>query len=1214
MSFDSSSSSWYNQNRNLRNRTSTSSRSRSRDRSRYSGMSESDSQFQNDDIMRLQEKIQGMSMRRSNPISQKIRVSRENLPAFQHRQEIIEKIRQNQVVIISGDTGCGKSTQVTQYIFEDARANGEHVKIACTQPRRIAATSLAERVSEEVGCSLGTAVGYQIGMEKQADSNTNIIYLTPGVLLQQLMRREGRRMYTHIIIDEAHERDLDTEFCLMLLRKFLSKTTVRLVIMSAMMDVEKIQNHFMLIPETGYQMQLQYLLCDFKEQKEFERIDITRLSKPPLLHIGGKRFPVEEFYIEDVLKLVKKTFEEIYPFQQKENIFSTLYPELDSRTLGLGVDLIQYIIRNETAPICILVFLPGMAEIEEMKSRLECCSYRGDIPCNFIKLHSTVSMTEQRSIFIESTAHKIILSSNIAESSITVPGVKVVINFGMEKSMQFDTAMNIEALKLTWISSASETQRVGRAGRLSSGKCYHMYPRTFARELGRYSEPEIQRSPLEKIMLMILEMKEGRELLDYGIQPPSDSNIERSIDNLIIGGFVVKENRIDNAITIAPLGRFAVKLPLDYRVAKLVFFGLYFGVFTETARIAALFGMNQTLRRETSEMLQKKMAIDKLYSDIITSLLIDDSNRREVTNIVNEITRRIFIDVRDKKLYDRYDVKSKEGEYAIHLALYAAFYPNYFTTECLDGKLLEAVNRGCSSHERVGEVEMNPWYTVAFKGVPDSVTNQQFLEQLGTYFFKVFGNVSVIKYIKKTDRFRLVEFYEFRDEIKKEIYPWGTRMRYLYIALEWLSQCSFYCKEKVKGLNGIEEDVTVRCYAYHPYSVSLVNYFTRQIARIEGGSCLAPLLMKQELRVGGGHEEYYPVDPNYCIVTGLIGESNSGMTMCRKLSLFPNKIGKQHLPILAMIFSPTPVLPFYNKNYTKLRSILFAHSRRSVKVEVYLDETTLIAINRIRNDIKNFADSFEIQRGEYLRPCEVMQVFKELLEKTYYPMKGREIQPDEDEIKFVERNQTLTYLYADHPFHKMKPLSVEKDLELSEDDEAQDASTKIDEYLYKEQLAKGWYPEKRLVCGLCQSVICYLKNVKPPSSNLPKNVIGVMTCTFGLLKTQNDPRIGCCMKGHPCCKRIDGQYVLTEDSKCILIDDQGISKPWIPQTYENFFANIGGIYTQVPPVTPGESLTDYDCPLCETKCRTKDEFLKHIPTTTHRMAETYYRNIYMRNK
>ena len=281
MSFDSSSS-FFSRNRN--HRTTQSSRSNSRERSTtvttqsiYSNMSDSESN-QQEDIQRLQEKLQGFTVQKSRKIPQKLQTERENLPAYQKRNEIIQIIETNQVTIINGDTGCGKSTQVTQYLLEDARRKGEHIKIACTQPRRIAAISLAERVSEEVGCQLGTIVGYQIGMERMCDNETNIVYLTPGVLLQQLMRREGRNMYTHIIIDEAHERDLDTEFCLMLLRKFIARTHIRLIIMSAMMDVDVIQDHFMLKSNPDIHSNLESVLCDLADQENMSQFDTSRLT------------------------------------------------------------------------------------------------------------------------------------------------------------------------------------------------------------------------------------------------------------------------------------------------------------------------------------------------------------------------------------------------------------------------------------------------------------------------------------------------------------------------------------------------------------------------------------------------------------------------------------------------------------------------------------------------------------------------------------------------------------------------------------------------------------------------------------------------------------------------------------------------------------------------------------------------------------------------
>ncbi|ELP90686.1 ATP-dependent RNA helicase, putative [Entamoeba invadens IP1] len=1168
-------------------------------------MSESDSQFLADDVARLNQKLRGMSVRQPTTVSTKIKVIRESLPAFEHREEIIQSVRQNQVVIISGDTGCGKSTQVPQFIFEDALANNEYVKIACTQPRRIAATSLAERVSEEVGCSIGTAVGYQIGLEKMADKETNVLYLTPGVLQNQLMRRDGRTMYTHIIIDEAHERDIDTEFCLMLIRKFVSKTTVRLIIMSAMMDVDLFRLHFMLESDQNVHSPMQFVLSDFKDQEELKMSNPETLTKPPLLNIGGKRYPVDEFYLEDVLEKCGKTFDSAYPFDQEQYVFNTLYPELDKRTLALGVELIALLVKSQD-PICILVFLPGMAEIEEMRAQIESEQHITQSNCVIKMLHSTISMVEQKSIFIEADYHRIILSSNIAESSITVPGVKVVINFGMEKVMQFDPLMNIEALKLSWISGASETQRVGRAGRVSSGQCFHMYPREFARHLARYSTPEIQRTSLETIMLKVLEMGEGRDILDYGVQPPATRNIERSVDNLLVGGFCVKSAANDSKIVIAPLGKFAVKLPLDYRLSKLVFFGLYFGIFTECAKAAALFGTADWSRRDTAEALHRKMNVDKLYSDVVGALILSDSNRREVTNTVTELIRRIFIDPRDKKLYDKYPIKSLDGEYRMHLALFAAFYPSYFTTESADDRLSEAIQCVCASSDKMGQCKMDPWYTIAFRNVPDEMPDEQFGIQLQKYFERIFGKRSVIQNIRRTDRFRLVEFIKNRDDTSsKQLHPWGTEMRYVYMALEWLSQTSFYVRATAQS-------VSVRTYSSHTFGASLVNYFTHAPAKIEGGSSLAPLMMKKSLKNisnDSGEQMFSVENPDYAVVCGIIGESNSGNTMCRKINVFPTKFGSKHLPLLAMLFTPTPVLPLYNKAQTKLRGILFAHLQRSVVVKTYIDETTLIGINKVREDIKRFMTQFEM-RKDYARPTEAIRTINGILEMTREKMAGREIPVSDSNLDFIKKLQISKYLFGPHLFSQMNTLKIPEDLELSEDDEVEDASNRIDQFLYLEKLAKGWYPEKEIICAVCKKVICHLKNVKRPEGYMQRNVIGVMTCVFGLLKPGVDPRIGCCMNGHQCCLTTNKNYILTPDSSVKVINCDGVELEWSQKVYDNFFAGIGGTSTEPPPIPPGDRNIDYACPFCQTTLSSKEEFLKHTLLNAHRTNEQHYRQVY----
>ncbi|KAL7713033.1 ATP-dependent RNA helicase [Entamoeba marina] len=1145
------------------------------------------SQIQTEVFMK---KLNNLTLGKPAQQSNKVQQFRQSLPAYEFRNNIISNIRNNQVVIISGDTGCGKSTQVTQYLLEDALEHNERIHIACTQPRRIAATSLAERVSDEVGCRLGYAVGYQIGLEKKCDEDTNIVYLTPGVLLQQLMRSKDRVKYSHIIIDEAHERDIDTEFCLMLIRKYLPTTQTRLVIMSAMMNVNLFQQHFTLINNPlredvpmelvtnnrfNQNSPMDYLLCNFLDQSDLVKKQLIKES--PILHVGGKRFEVQQKYLEDVFNTMKCNKHDVYNKEDIEFIFSKQYPLLDVRTVQLGVDLIFQIMSQQNTFITILVFLPGMSEIEEMNARIAVHRNTRNIKFVVRRLHSSISMVEQRQIFDNALAHKIILSSNIAESSITVPGVKVVINFGLEKSLLFDPSTNVEALKLMWISTASETQRVGRAGRVCEGICYHMYPRPFARDLRKYAVPEIQRASLEKILLLLFEMGEGVELLSYGVEPPSLKHIERSHKNLLRSGLVYKYG---NQSKTTPLGSFAVKLPLDYRVSKLVFFSIYFDCYYPAARVASLFNTNETIRRDPLLVTNDRIRVDKLYSDVLTLLNSDLVNRRDANALFNELTQRIFPDQRDQK---RYATSARYDETSFQLAFYAAFFPNYFGSFSSDIRSSEAISLSCKHHK------IDPWRTIAFRGIPDSVTNADLEKQLRSFFFRLF-NTNRISKIVSTDRFRLIEFYEFRGDIQQELYPWPRGLKNVFLALTYLSQKSFYCY--CAG----SDQPSIRCYAQHAYNVSLSHYFTTTPAKIDGSSCLSGLISPYS-------SQSAPQEPDYTFCSGLISESNSGSTMCRRLSMLPRAPSYSHLPLLSLLFAPSPVTAFYNNKNTKLKAVIFAHCSRPVMLNVYFDDETLVSINNIRKDIRRFVLDFN-SRNIPSR-CRVMGQLQKLLNTTYRKMPSRHMTLESPRPRF-EYND----VYAYHPFEEMAPLESSMDLDLSENDEAVDASLKIDHFMQMKKICEGWYPEKALLCAVCKREVCKMKNVKPPSKGDPSDVIGTMTFVFGLIKTGDDPRIGCCMAGHPICRKISNSFTLTEESKVFIQLPEGDVLPWERRFYDNFFNSIGGVNTLEPNPLPRDKLDSFTCSLCSFVCFKANEFLEHLSTSEHHSAEQRYRSIY----
>lgn len=263
-----------------------------------------------------------------------------NLPIHSARQEILNAIREYPVSIIKGETGCGKSTQVPQFILKEAFERGEYCNIIVTQPRRIAATSLAEQVAKERGCTVNTLVGYQIGLEREASEDTRLLFCTTGVLLQKLVNMKSMSMYTHIILDEVHERDEEMEFLLIVVKRFLIRdpNTTKIVLMSATIDTDEFAQYF--------------------------RIPLSSdswIDAPTIDLDAARQYKVNVFYLEDLMKFKKRA------------TIDYNCPGIDSSMYALACILVLLYTRAEHAKNgnCILIFLPGIHEISEMARALE---------------------------------------------------------------------------------------------------------------------------------------------------------------------------------------------------------------------------------------------------------------------------------------------------------------------------------------------------------------------------------------------------------------------------------------------------------------------------------------------------------------------------------------------------------------------------------------------------------------------------------------------------------------------------------------------------------------------------------------------------------------------------------------------------------------------------------------------------------------------------
>ncbi|XP_048586381.1 ATP-dependent RNA helicase TDRD9 isoform X1 [Nematostella vectensis] len=645
-----------------------------------------------------------------------------DLPITSYHHEIVNTIENNSACVIFGPTGSGKTTQVPQYILDHYAKQRRYCNILVTQPRRIAAVSIAKRVCQERDCPLGSLIGYQIGRDKCVSEDTRLAYVTTGVLLQKLISAKNMNQFTHVIIDEVHERDKDTDFCLLVVRKLLRSNSrhVKVVLMSATLESDLFSRYFAM-PIRG------------------------QLEGAPVFAVEGNIFPVQEYYLEDLASvgpLPDILLEE---------------PEIAPEGYDLAAQIIVYLDYWERAGVSadtkvergsVLIFLPGIAEISRMRDILidKCANCR---LCP-IALHSDLKDDSHDKIFYKLTdgRRKVILSTNIAESSITVPDVKYVIDFCLTKCLISDPETNYQSLRLQWASKSSSTQRKGRAGRVSAGCCYRMVSRRFYEEcMSDYGVPELQRCPLEQVVLQVklLDLGAPKAILSLALQPPDIEDIERTVLLLKqVGALstIMKGRRIDpydGELTF--IGKVLGTLPVDVRIGKLMVLGYVFGCLEECIVIGACLSLKSVFskgfKQELTTYRHKMSWANGSSSDCLASMLAYRSwsemkernygfegeggentwcrkkgivvpRIREVDALVKDLTERLKdLNVRTVCPLYRKNSGTPDDLLILKLVIAGAFYPNYFTSGDVDE--VEA-NKIMSGHD--------PYKTVMIRGMP----------------------------------------------------------------------------------------------------------------------------------------------------------------------------------------------------------------------------------------------------------------------------------------------------------------------------------------------------------------------------------------------------------------------------------------------------------------------------------------------------------------
>lgn len=617
------------------------------------------------------------------------------LPVHKVREEIIAAIRKTQVTIITGATGSGKviipncvmklfiicflqTTQVPQFILEDAEKRGQPCNIIVSQPRKIAAISIAKRVAMERGSVLGEEVGYQVGLSKKVDTeehSTRLLFCTTGVILQKVINEKDIHHYTHVVLDEVHDREIDLDLLVTIIKELMIHVSndTKIVLMSATLDVKKFFEYF-----------------TFKQ-------DCT----PAVIEINVDRvFKIRKYYNEEI--------------GLSESDINYERPGISAGVYRKAKELIEDRLKLSSGSI--LVFLPGIYEITSMNAILRNEKDLAD-QCLICVLHSSLSFSDQQIAFKAASKPKIILSTNIAESSVTIGGIDCVIDFCLTKYLESDKKSATAGLRVHWASQNSLEQRAGRTGRTCNGVVYRLVNRRFFDRLPVQTSPEMERVPLETTVLRVklLDVEPPISLLQKTMDPPKRELIIRAIMILKeLGGL----ERLDaeNDFThengnLTYIGRIMAVLPLDVRLSKLIVMGYIFSLFDETITIAAGLNIKGIFRnrygRELDDYVRKLEYADGSGCDSVAILNayrkwklmreqghfkdwqeekrwcekfhLERKSLHEMLQMIEEIRERL-IEVQLDSLKGEFSTSWTETEkpFVLKICLAATFIPNFF--------------------------------------------------------------------------------------------------------------------------------------------------------------------------------------------------------------------------------------------------------------------------------------------------------------------------------------------------------------------------------------------------------------------------------------------------------------------------------------------------------------------------------------------------------
>jgi ATP-dependent RNA helicase DHX57 len=627
--------------------------------------------------------LAALRARRADPAAAAMLAARARLPAASCAAALVAAVRNHQVVLVAGSTGCGKTTQcvpvsglsrgtlalvltralsilqpsrLPQFVLDDAieAGAGAGARLLCTQPRRVAAVSVAERVASERCEKVGDAVGYKIRLEAAAGPRTRLLYCTTGVALRRLAEDPALKGVSHVVVDEVHERSLDTDLLLALLRDVLpARPSLRLVLMSATLDADAFASYF-------------------------------RLPKSAVVCVPGFTFPVRELYLEDALAATGYLPQRgggggggggrrdrggergPPPADEAAALRRAGYSaDVAEATASAAQERVDYeLLDTLLAHICdkgdpgsILVFLPGLAEIAKAR---ELASANASIRAAtrggalLLPLHSALGSGEQRAVFDPAPPgmRKVVLATNIAETSITIDDVVHVVDAGRVKETGFEPATRMATLLEGWVSQASAQQRRGRAGRTRPGVCWRLFSRATAGRFVAQSPPEVLRVPLESALLSATRIAPAAPggaaaLLARLPAPPPRAAVDAAAAALRqMGAFDAR-----NALT--PLGVHLAALPLDPRVGKMLIYAALLRCVGPALTVAAVFGGKSPFvspldRRDEADAAKARFAAGSGSDHLAAAAAFDAwaAARKAGRKVEAEFVRDAFVSAR----------------------------------------------------------------------------------------------------------------------------------------------------------------------------------------------------------------------------------------------------------------------------------------------------------------------------------------------------------------------------------------------------------------------------------------------------------------------------------------------------------------------------------------------------------------------------------------